>query len=243
MGSIQVYETLSVRNCILGFCSEKPLYTAKHIAVIDSLGSDYKVAENTLIQAYQHDSQLVSGGTGIAEGLLERVQMETSPGSIGCSCHCSCRHYTNTASNSKDRGISFTKSVAILAIMKNGQNAHMTNAQRIGSTARKGVALLISTYLQHNYGSKNSNNKCNIAKKSSFSSMDEMIKDFKKKSATNALTDVSIDRGISNHLQTNFYCEQHNFRQLSCGFPNNTIIEFGNCPADICVPESQCLIL
>lgn len=234
IGSIKVYKTLSVRNCIFGFCSEKV------IAVKDSLDPDYKVGKNTLSQVYQLDSPLVNWGTGIADlGSLERVQLETFTGSIGYSCRCSCNFHSNTASSFAD----FQITKGILDIMEIGQNAYMTNAQRIGSTARKGVALLTSASLQHNYDLKKCNIECIVVEKSCLSSMDEMIKDFKQEYARNALRDVSIDRGISNHLQTNFNCEQHNFSQLSCGFMNSTIIDFGNCPADICVPEAQCLIL
>lgn len=240
-GSIEVYETLSVRNCILGFCSEKPLNPVKSFAVIGSHDSDFKVDENMLNQMYQLESQLVRGRTGIGESLLERVQMETSAGNVCCSFHCSCRHYANTESNSI--GISFTETVGILASMKNLQNPHMTNAQRIGSAARKGVAQLTFASLQHYYGSTNFNSKRNIAEKPCYSSRNEMIKRIKEKAAKIALTDESIYGRISNPLPTNFNCDQHNFSQLSCGFPNNTITEFRNCPADICVSEGQCLIL
>lgn len=239
IGSIKVYETLSVRNCILRFCSEKP------IAVINSPGPDNKVREDIFSQMYQLDSPLVSGATGIGEGLLERVPMETSPESNGCSCHCTySRHYTNTASNSKEGYISFTKAAVVLA---NGQNPYMTNSQRIGSTACNGIALQTFTYLQHNYDSKNSNNKYNIAEKSRCRSRETFIEDFKR-SARNALADVSIHRRVPNHSQTNFNSEPHDIRHHSCGFPSNMTIELGNCPAgncpsDICVPEAQCLIL
>lgn len=229
IGSVIGYGTLSVRNCILGFCSEKVT------AVIDSPGPDFKVGEDMLSQIYQIGSPLVSGATEIGVGLLYGVQMETSPESNGCSCHCTCSlHYTN----SKEGYISFIKNAALLA---NGLNPYMTNAQRIGSTARNGVALVTSTYLQHNYGSKNSNNKCNIGERSRL-----FIEDFKR--SANARADVSIDRGVSNHSQTNLNSEPHDIIHHSCGFPSNTTIELGNCPAgncpaDICVPEAQCLIL
>lgn len=261
--------TLSERSCNLGICSEKLFYISSG-SFVGCVIATNKFRFNAKIyteEAYLYDSwykNSVYRGTEIAVGSLIIVQSKINTRHFKCSVY-----ITNctlcTLSHSMTNNFLITEGVGFMVHALRVLNAYyLTNTQRILSTTRKAAAVLVVASLSH---SDVPNSLSHIHVSNYFNSeryevqntyvfppnMSKKLKTETKYIATNDHADeitgpkdivpVHVDRGISYHMPTTINCELHNFRQLSCGFMNNTITEFQNCPADICVAEPQCLIL
>lgn len=264
--------TLSERYCNLGICSEKLLYISSGSSIgFDIAPIKCGLVGNMLMEeSYSYEEWFknsVYRGTEIGIGSLKTVQTGLNPRHFKCSVYA-----TNctlcTVSDSMTSNYLIAEGVDFMAHALKVLNAYyLTNTQRILSTTRKAAAVLVVASLSlsnvpnsssHTHVSNDFNSERNDVENTYLFSLNmSNLKTETKSIATDDHADeitgpkdivpvhvpLHVDRGISFHMPATISRELHSLRQPSCGFMNNTITEFQNCPANICIAESQCLIL